>query len=114
MDANPKYARGERPVFLESRTLDNLLAMNLALIGEIAVYRDRLDTLERLLEEKDILTQQAVSDYLPNRAVIAEREARYSEFLDIVFQPLLQERAEAERVAEQKAYKDVARLVETQ
>lgn len=113
MSDNPKHVRGERPVFLESRTLDNLLAMNLALVGEIAVYRDRLDTVERLLEEKGILSQAAVTDYVPSPEVLAARELRYAEYLDIVLQPLLQERAEAERKAERKGYDQVAEFVET-
>lgn len=113
MTESTKYVKGERPVFLESRTADHLIGMNLALVTELTVLRDRLDSLERLLESCGTVTKEAVENYQPSPAVIAEREARYAEFLDLVFQPILQERAEMERKAERKTYSAVAEYVET-
>jgi hypothetical protein len=50
-----KTAKGKRPVYFEDPQVDKLLAMVIALTGEVSVLRERLDTLERLLETKDIV-----------------------------------------------------------
>ncbi|MBW4504596.1 MAG: hypothetical protein KME57_34885 [Scytonema hyalinum WJT4-NPBG1] len=50
-----KTAKGKRPVYFEDPQTDKVLAIVMALIGEVSVLRERLDTIERLLEAKDIL-----------------------------------------------------------
>ena len=45
-----RKARGERPYFFADPNVDKVIAMVMGLAGEVAVMRDRLDTLERLLE----------------------------------------------------------------
>ncbi len=48
-----KTAKGKRPVYFEDPQVDKLLAMVIALTGEVSVLRERIDNLERLLETKD-------------------------------------------------------------
>ena len=43
-----QYVLNGRPAFFDDPAVDKLLAMNMALLGEICVLRDRLDTHERL------------------------------------------------------------------
>ena len=45
-----KKARGERPQFFADPAIDKTLAITLALAGEVAVLRDRIDSIERLAE----------------------------------------------------------------
>lgn len=46
--AFPRTARGRRPYFFDDPNVDKLLAMIMALAGEVSVLRERLDTHERL------------------------------------------------------------------
>ena len=60
MQADPKLlnstakAKGRRPYFFDDPAVDKLLAMTMALAGELAVTRERLDTVERILAEKGL------------------------------------------------------------
>jgi hypothetical protein len=45
-----KKARGQRPEYFADPAIDKVLSITMALAGETAVMRDRMDTIERLLE----------------------------------------------------------------
>ena len=46
----PRTVRGKRPQFFDLPGLDEALSMIMVLAEELAVLRDRLDTVERLLK----------------------------------------------------------------
>ncbi|BAY78871.1 hypothetical protein NIES25_53500 (plasmid) [Nostoc linckia NIES-25] len=76
-----KTAKGKRPVYLENPQVDKLLAIVMALTGEVSVLRDRLDTIERLLEVKGILSASEIEGYQPDAKVINEREKWRGEYI---------------------------------
>ncbi|MDG2242996.1 MAG: hypothetical protein P8L66_05825 [Rhodospirillaceae bacterium] len=81
-DANlPKHSKGMRPQFFHDPTSDKLLAMVMALAGEVSVMRDRNDTLERLIDAKGLLDKSEIDQYKPSKEVIAERDAWRQEYL---------------------------------
>ena len=45
-----RKAKGRRPTYFDDPENDKLLAIVMALAGEVSVLRDRLDTVERLAE----------------------------------------------------------------
>ena len=47
----------------------------LELMMEVSVIRDRLDTVERLLDEKTAITRDDIESYRPDAAVEGERVA---------------------------------------
>ncbi len=83
-----RKARGERPYFFDDPSVDKVVAMVMGLAGETAVMRDRLDTIERLLETKGLLRRAEIEAYQPSDDVLADRsawrEAYLSEILRIV------------------------------
>jgi hypothetical protein len=76
-----KKSKGKRPVYLDSPEIDKLLTITLALAGEVSVLRERLDTMERLLEAKGIISQDAIATYQPDLELTKERETWRSEYL---------------------------------
>jgi hypothetical protein len=68
--ARPK---GRRPAFFEDPAVDRLLSLTMALVGEVSVLRERLDTVERLLEAKGTLSRADIEAYVPDRAAGDER-----------------------------------------
>lgn len=76
-----KHAKGPRPQFFNDPAVDKLLAMVMALAGEVSVMRDRNDTLERLIEAKGVLDKSEIDHYKPTKDVMAEREAWRQEYL---------------------------------
>lgn len=108
----PHAAKGEPPRYFDDPEVGKVLSMVVALAGEMAVMRDRLDTVERLLDTGEPVTRDAIERYAPSEAVRAERDAWRQQFLSIVFRTLHDER---ERLAREPAprYDEVVRSVET-
>ncbi|SVD20593.1 uncharacterized protein METZ01_LOCUS373447, partial [marine metagenome] len=77
----PKHSKGERPYFFDDPAVDKLLAMLLAMAGELSVLRDRLDTLERIVEKKGLISRQDTESYEPDKNIIAERDVQREEYL---------------------------------
>lgn len=71
----PRHTRGKRPHFFDDPALDQMMTFILELTTEVAVLRERLDTVERLLEAHGSVTRAAIEAYRPSAAVEAERAA---------------------------------------
>lgn len=66
-------AKGKRPAYFEDPAIDRTLSIVMALVAEVSVMRERMDTIERLLETKGSLTRADIESYVPDRAVGKER-----------------------------------------
>jgi hypothetical protein len=69
-----RIAKGPRPQFFKDETSDILLSMNVALMTELMVVRDRLDTVERLLEKHGVLKLEEIEHFDVDDAVDSARE----------------------------------------
>jgi hypothetical protein len=108
-----KKARGERPQYFEDPAIDKTLSITLALAGEVAVLRDRLDSLERLLEAGKPVSRAALDAFEPTPETRAERDRWRDRYLDNVLRIVHQEREELEkRAAEAQPYSAAIELVE--
>jgi hypothetical protein len=85
-------SKGGRPWFFDDPAVERVLNITMAVAAEVAVLRERLDTIERLLESKGLLAQAEIEAFVPTDAQAAERQlwhARYSaRILRIVQQEL--------------------------
>jgi hypothetical protein len=88
-DAGAKPA-GKRPYFLD-REVERVLAITMAVAQELAVTRDRLDTIERLLERKQILTRDEIESFAPTAADAAARGLWTQEYLARILRIVQQE-----------------------
>lgn len=84
---------GKRPYFLD-REVERVLAITMAVTQELAVARERIDTLERLLEAKGVLTRDAIERFAPDADQAAERGLWMQEYLTRVLR-IVQQEAEA-------------------
>ncbi len=105
-------AKGDRPVYFSDPAIDKVLSITLALAGEVAVLRERLDSLERVLEAGGKVTRAKLDQYAPDAATRAERDAWRENFLDVVLRVVHQEREDLERRAEAQPYEAAVQLVE--
>jgi len=80
-----RAAKGRKPQYFADPATDKLLSMVLALTQELSVARDRIDTLERLLDRAGVLAAQSVEDYLPTAEEAVERGERRAGMLRRVF-----------------------------
>lgn len=108
-----KKAKGTRPQYFADPAIDKVLSITMALAGEVAVMRDRMDSIERLLEKGEPFTRAAVDAFLPDAQIREERDAWREEFLGNVLRIVHQEREELARAADASAsYDDAIKLVE--
>ena len=86
-----------------SEAEERLLAMVTALTGQLAVTRERVDTLERLLARAELMNLSAIEEFAATEEETAERDALRRGLIAKVFRPL-QEAAERDlRLAESAA-----------
>jgi hypothetical protein len=81
----PRRAKGERPYFFDDPAIDQLHSLFLALSAELSVAYDRIDTLERLLEQKGLVPRADIEAFRPDDAVEGDRAARRNEYLQRIF-----------------------------
>ncbi len=92
-------ARGRRPEFTGDPMMERLFSITLALTAELAVTRERLDTVERALARRDVMPQSVVETFQPNETDRRERGEFQAAFLARVFRSLLQDQGTATPVA---------------
>lgn len=90
-------AKGERPRYFDDPAVDRVLSIAMAVAGEVAVLRERLDTVERLLEAKGTLTRADIEAYQPDRQAGRERGLLHKAFIARVLRGVQQD---AEAIAE--------------
>ncbi|MGK7877207.1 MAG: hypothetical protein AB4426_29100 [Xenococcaceae cyanobacterium] len=86
-----KKAKGKRPVYFEDPQIDKLLAIVMALVGEVSVLRERLDTLERLVQAKGILSIEEIEAYQPDEQGAQEREQWREDYIARVLRVIQEE-----------------------
>ncbi len=69
-----RLATPRRPVPDQDPEVARLSAMVLALLGELAITRERLDSVERLLEAAKVLRQSDIEAFEPQGRAVVERE----------------------------------------
>lgn len=89
-----RTAKGKRPRYFADPATDKLLNMVVNLMAELSVTRDRLDTVERLLDDRGIVPVAAVETYRPEGAIEAERDKKRAEMIQRVLRPVERELAE--------------------
>jgi hypothetical protein len=102
-------AAGRRPYFFDDRDVDRLRAIVWAMAGELAVTRERLDTVERLLEGRALLPRDEIERYRPDPAAASERGQWQIEYVARLLRILQQEADAMQRGAGEPTSEEVAR-----
>ena len=83
-----RTAKGKKPQYFSDPAIDKLLWMTVSLMQELSVTRDRLDTLERLLDRKQILAVKSIEDFRPTGTAARERSDRRTAYVGRVLHAL--------------------------
>lgn len=84
-------AKGKRPKYLGTSAEEHLLSMVMVLAEELAVMRERSDTLERLLDQHGVLPRSKIESYDPDSATGQARQKKHLEFNARLLRSLRQE-----------------------
>lgn len=84
-------AKGHRPDYLGDSHQERMLSMVMALIAEVSVVRERIDTIERLLDAKGTISRADIESYAPDLETGKERNRIVRAYLARVMRGLQQE-----------------------
>jgi len=98
-------AAGKRPYFLDNE-VEAVLAITMAVAQELAVARQRIDTLERLLEGKCVVTRKEIETFTPDPGAAVERALANQEYIARILR-IVQQRNEAVDAGDDVASEEV-------
>lgn len=93
-------AKGKRPDFLGDPASERMLSILLAVVGEVSVVKERLDTVERLLDGKGTIDRADIDAYEPDRDAAQQRASMTKEYIARIMRGVQQD-MEAMQVEEQ-------------
>ena len=102
---------GKRPYFFADPDVERVLTITMAVATELAVLRQRLDTVERLLDKRGTVSRADIEAYAPDKDVADERGMWTEEYLNRVLRIMQQEREAISR-GKEVASEDVGRELE--
>ena len=76
-----RVAKGKRPQYFHDPATDKLMAIVLSLVGELAVTRDRLDALERLLDSQSTISREALDGLSFDASAVEERDRNREDYI---------------------------------
>lgn len=84
-------AKGKRPDFLGDPSSERMLSILLAVVGEVSVLKERLDTVERLLDAEGTISRADIEKYRPDRDAAYERGLMTKEYVARIMRGVQQE-----------------------
>lgn len=69
----PRRTKGKRPGFFDDPAMDQMMTFILELATEVAVMRQRFDTIECLLDQQGSVTREAIEAFEPSPEVEQRR-----------------------------------------
>jgi hypothetical protein len=87
----PRVAKGQRQQHFGDPDIDTLVGVVVSLVGEVSVLRDRVETLERALEERGVVTRAAVAARPWSPEETLERAASRAAYLERVLRAVSME-----------------------
>ncbi len=84
--------KGARPYFFEDPAVERVMNITMAIGMELAVMRERMDSIERLLDEKGVVSREDINSYTPkNKQIETERQQWHSEYISRILRIIQQE-----------------------
>jgi hypothetical protein len=77
----PRVAKGKRSRFYDDPAIDQMMTFLLELMAEFSALHERVDTIERLLDEKGSIARADIEAYQPDAATEAARSEWNNAFI---------------------------------
>ncbi len=96
---------GKRPYFMTPE-IERVLAITMAVAQELAVSRQRVDTLERILKSKGYIADTEIDSFVPDHVASAERAVWTQEYISRILR-IVQQENEAAALGDEVASGDL-------
>ena len=84
-------SKGARPYFFDEPAVERVMNISLAIATEVAVMRERMDTIERLLEAKGLLKTSEIEAFVPTDEQAEERQLWHARYVARIMRIVQQE-----------------------
>lgn len=101
-------SKGERPYFFQNPETERVMNIALAIATELAVVRERMDTLERLLEKNGLLNRADIEAFVPAEEEAAERQLWHARYAARILRIVQQEMDAIARPENNQPMRDIA------
>lgn len=88
--ANSK-AKGMRPYFFDDPAVERVLSITMAVATEVAVLRERMDTIERLIEAGTPVSKANIDAFKPSDDAARERQEWHAAYIARIMRIVQQE-----------------------
>lgn len=89
LSANAK-SKGKRPSYFKDAMAENHFSTTMSLVAELAVARERIDSLERVLISKGLIDANDVEDFIPDEEAAQQRQLAQVEYSARIFRSMQQ------------------------
>ena len=86
-NAKPK---GKRPTYFKDTMAENHFSITMSVVAELAVARERIDSLERILINKGLLNEGDVENFVPDQQAAEARQLAQVEYSTRIFRSMQQ------------------------
>ncbi|MAR79316.1 MAG: hypothetical protein CMM18_03695 [Rhodospirillaceae bacterium] len=107
----PRKAKGKRPQYFEDPAVDKLHLMLMAVMEELSVTRDRMDTIERLIEDKGLFKRNSIDNFKPTPEAEIERTQQRLQYISRVMRSIILDQDDSSDSSSELEFNEVVDIV---
>ena len=107
----PRKAKGKRPQYFEDPAVDKLHLMLMAVMEELSVTRDRMDTIERLIEDKGLFKRNSIDNFKPTPEAEIERTQQRLQYISRVMRSIILDQDNSSDSSSELEFNEVVDIV---
>tara|TARA_B100001741_G_scaffold219850_1_gene182370 strand:+ start:135 stop:491 length:357 start_codon:yes stop_codon:yes gene_type:complete len=107
----PRKAKGKRPQYFEDPAVDKLHLMLMAVMEELSVTRDRMDTIERLIEDKGLFKRNSIDNFKPTPEAEIERTQQRLQYISRVMRSIILDQENSSDSSSELEFNEVVDIV---
>ncbi len=107
----PRKAKGKRPQYFEDPAVDKLHLMLMTVIEELAVTRDRMDTIERLIEDNGLFNKNNIDNFKPDTKAEMERTEKRIQYISRIMRSIILDQDNTTESSDELEFNEVVDIV---
>ena len=107
----PRKAKGKRPQYFEDPAVDKLHLMLMAVMEELSVTKDRMDTIERLIEDKGLFKRNSIDNFKPTPEAEIERTQQRLQYISRVMRSIILDQDNSSDSSSELEFNEVVDIV---
>lgn len=107
----PRKAKGKRPQYFEDPAVDKLHLMLMAVMEELSVTKDRMDTIERLIEDKGLFKRNSINNFKPTPEAEIERTQQRLQYISRVMRSIILDQENSSDSSSELEFNEVVDIV---